>query len=1103
MQLVQLIIPMESAHLTVSYLGELDLLQFKDLNAEKSPFQRTYAGQLMRHSVCLTVCVLQAHQPIILQQMADLVDNGRQNVMLVATRSDEAKGFHRIGLNDKVIDLQISSHLQTSENTMDLGTESISFPNLLHKTDNPTPIVIPEDCSGARRVIIGIPSSVDVELHPTTISKGRKEDFSAAILKLKNVPNRLVVDDAVKDDNSSVALHPETMEKLKMVHGHTILIKGKGRKDTICFVLADVTCEEPKIRINKVVRNNLRVKLGDVVYVHQYADVEYGKQVHIQPLDDTIEGVTENLLNAYLKPYFRNAYRPMRKGDLFRVRKGMRSVEFKVIETYPSEYCVVGPDTKISCGEPVKRENEDQLDDFGYDDVGGVRKQVAQIQELVEFPLRHPQLFKSIGAKPPKGILLYGPPGSGKTSIARAVANEAGAFFFSFNGQEIMSDYKSESSLWKAFETAEKKAPSIIFIDEIDSIAPNREKTRRESRRSIVSQLLKLMDRSKSGGHVIVIGATNHPNSIDPALRRFGRFDREIDIGVPDEDGRLEVDLENISKNTHGYVGADLAALCAEAALECIREKMNLIDLEDKTIDAEILKSMAVTNEHFQNVLGSSNLCALRKNVVEVPKVSWEYIGGLENVKRELQETIQYPVEYPEKFEKFGMSPSKGVLFYGPPGCGKTLLAKAIANECQANFISVNGPELLTKWFGESEANVREIFNKARGSAPCVLFFDEIDSIAVQRGRHPGDCGSAERVVNQLLTEMDGMSAKKNVFIIGATNQPEIIDPAILRPGRLDKLIYIPLPDEESRYQIFKSCLRKSPVAKDVNLRALAKYTQGFSGADITEICQCACKYAIREDIEKDIERERRRTENPEAKENVEDDVAEITAAHFEESMKYARRSVSDADIGKYQSFAQTLQQSKGFGTELSMIWQWRNRMCKENNFSMPMEPQRIILHHAKTFMKAWDWKECNMPNHEWVKINTDGAVCRASRLAGCGGIFRDDQGSWKLGFIAKIGTSTVLGEELWGIYYGLKTAWGKGLKKVIIECDSKKVVAQVKGNNLKDRTEHPILCQIRDFTRRDWDIQIKLISRFANRCAGMLAKDNLLKSRGFYLLDL
>ncbi|PSC71455.1 cell division cycle 48-like protein [Micractinium conductrix] len=771
---------------------------------------------------------------------------------------------------------------------------------------------------------------------PAAGADPNKKDFSTAILERKKSPNRLIVDDAVnQDDNSVVTLNPKTMETLELFRGDTVLLKGKKRKDTVCIVLADDTVEEAKIRMNKVVRKNLRVRLGDIVSVHQCPDVKYGKRIHVLPFEDTIEGISGNLFDAFLKPYFQEAYRPVRKGDTFLVRGGMRTVEFKVVETDPAEYCIVAPDTEIYCeGEPIRREDEERLDEVGYDDVGGVRKQMAQIRELVELPLRHPQLFKTIGVKPPKGILLYGPPGSGKTLIARAVANETGAFFFLINGPEIMSKLagESESNLRKAFEEAEKNAPAIIFIDEIDSIAPKREKTQGEVERRIVSQLLTLMDGLKSRSHVIVMGATNRPNSIDAALRRFGRFDREIDIGVPDEVGRLEVlrihtrnmkldedvDLEAISRDTHGYVGADLAALCTEAALQCIREKMDVIDLEDESIDAEVLNSMAVTMDNFKTALGLSNPSALRETVVEVPNISWEDIGGLENVKRELQETVQYPVEHPEKFEKYGMAPSKGVLFYGPPGCGKTLLAKAIANECQANFISVKGPELLTMWFGESEANVREIFDKARQSAPCVLFFDELDSIAVQRGSSSGDAGgAADRVLNQLLTEMDGMNAKKTVFIIGATNRPDIIDPALMRPGRLDQLIYIPLPDDGSRRAIFKSALRKSPVAPDVDLDLLSKVTQGFSGADITEICQRAVKYAIRESIEKDIERNRRKQENPDLMdEDDADPVPCITKAHFEESMKFARRSVSDADIRKYQAFAQTLQQSRGFGSD-------------------------------------------------------------------------------------------------------------------------------------------------------------------------------------------
>ncbi|KAF5837146.1 putative transitional endoplasmic reticulum ATPase [Dunaliella salina] len=610
---------------------------------------------------------------------------------------------------------------------------------------------------------------------PAPVKKEGQKDYSTAIMERKKSPNRLVVEDAVNDDNSVVALHPNTMERLQLFRGDTVMLKGKKRKDTVCIVLTDDTVDESRIRMNKVVRKNLRVRLGDVVSVLQCSDVKYGKRIHVLPIDDTIEGITGNLFDAYLKPYFLEAYRPVRKG-----------------------------------------------------------------------------------------ILLYGPPGSGKTLIARAVANETGAFFVIVNGPEIMSKLagESESNLRKVFQEAEKNAPSIIFIDEVDSIAPKREKTQGEVERRIVSQLLTLMDGLKSRAHVIVMAATNRPNSIDAALRRFGRFDREIDIGVPDEIGRLEVmrihtknmkldedvNLESIARDTHGFVGADLAALTTEAALQCIREKMDVIDLEDEEIDAEVLNSMAVTQDHFKTALGMSNPSALRETVVEVPNVTWEDIGGLEHVKRELQELIQYPVEHPEKFEKFGMSPSKGVLFYGPPGCGKTLLAKAIANECQSNFISVKGPELLTMWFGESESNVREIFDKARGSAPCVLFFDELDSIAVQRGSGGGDAGgAADRVLNQLLTEMDGMNSKKTVFIIGATNRPDIIDPALLRPGRLDQLIYIPLPDEGSRLN-------------------------------------------------------RRKAENPDAMEDDDvDEVPCITKAHFEEAMKYARRSVSDADIRKYQ----------------------------------------------------------------------------------------------------------------------------------------------------------------------------------------------------------
>ncbi|ELT95504.1 hypothetical protein CAPTEDRAFT_161400, partial [Capitella teleta] len=765
-----------------------------------------------------------------------------------------------------------------------------------------------------------------------------KDDLATAILRKKSRPNRLIVEEAATDDNSVVSLSQAKMDELQLFRGDTVVLKGKHRKETVCIVLSDDAVSDEKIRINRCVRSNLRVRLGDVVSISACPDVKYGKRVHILPLDDTVEGLTGNLFEVYLKPYFLEAYRPVYKNDIFVVRGGMRAVEFKVIETDPSPYCIVAPDTMIHCeGEPVKREDEEEtLNEVGYDDIGGCRKQLAQIKEMVELPLRHPQLFKSIGVKPPRGILLYGPPGTGKTLIARAVANETGAFFFLINGPEIMSKLagESESNLRKAFEEAEKNSPAIIFIDELDAIAPKREKTHGEVERRIVSQLLTLMDGLKQRAHVIVMAATNRPNSIDSALRRFGRFDREVDIGIPDATGRLEilrihtknmklsddVDLEQVAAETHGHVGADMAALCSEAALQQIREKMDLIDLEDESIDAEVLDSLAVTQENFRWALGKSNPSALRETSVEVPTVTWDDVGGLENVKKELQELVQYPVEHPDKFLKFGMTPSKGVLFYGPPGCGKTLLAKAIANECQANFISIKGPELLTMWFGESEANVRDIFDKARSAAPCVLFFDELDSIAKARGGNAGDGGgAADRVINQLLTEMDGMTSKKNVFIIGATNRPDIIDPAILRPGRLDQLIYIPLPDDKSRIQILKANLRKSPIAKDVDLNYLAGVTQGFSGADLTEICQRACKLAIRECIEQEIRKERERQDNPDT--DMDDDydpVPEIRRDHFEEAMKFARRSVTDNDIRKYEMFAQTLQQSRGLGNNFS-----------------------------------------------------------------------------------------------------------------------------------------------------------------------------------------
>ncbi|KAF8821635.1 putative transitional endoplasmic reticulum ATPase [Cardiosporidium cionae] len=822
----------------------------------------------------------------------------------------------------------------------------------------------------------------------------------------KRNPSRLIVEEAINDDNSVVALHPDRMEELQLFRGDTVLIKGKKRHNTIGIVLIDPDIEEGKIRINKVMRKNLRVRLGgqcvysnefvklvqivnpDFVHVSVCGDVPYGKRIHVLPIDDTVEGISGNLFDSYLKPYFMEAYRPVRKGDLFLVRGGFRPVEFKVVGCDPEDYCIVAPDTVIHTeGDPVKREDEERLDDVGYDDIGGCWKQMAQIREMIELPLRHPTLFKTLGVKPPRGVLLYGPPGSGKTLIAKAVANETGAFFFLINGPEVMSKMagEAEANLRRAFEEAEKNSPAIIFIDEIDSIAPKREKTNGEVERRVVSQLLTLMDGLKGRGQVVVMGeryisfdlkmnplhvmcvftkcycnieksfgATNRQNSIDPALRRFGRFDREIDIGVPDDNGRLEilrihtrnmklapsVKLPELATNTQGFVGADLAQLCTEAALVCIREKMDLIDFEEETIDAEVLDSMAVTQDHFNLALGTCNPSSLRETVVEIPNVKWDDIGGLDDVKRNLQEMILYPIDHPDKYEKFGMSPSRGVLFYGPPGCGKTLLAKAVATECSANFISIKGPELLTMWFGESEANVREVFDKARAAAPCVLFFDELDSIGTQRGSSAGDSGAGDRVMNQLLTEIDGVGPKKNLFFIGATNRPELLDEALLRPGRLDQLIYIPLPDLFARISILEALLRKSPVAPNVPIPFLAQKTAGFSGADLAEMGQRAAKAAIRDAVAAE---ELLRVDG-EQMEIEDESPSVITRRHFEEGLSGARRSVSQADLIKYDNFRMKFdpiyKSQSGEGGEFS--FQWPEEEDKDATFQEGNEDSEV-----------------------------------------------------------------------------------------------------------------------------------------------------------------
>mmetsp|Transcript_19894 Transcript_19894/g.28163 ORF Transcript_19894/g.28163 Transcript_19894/m.28163 type:complete len:901 (-) Transcript_19894:57-2759(-) len=782
-------------------------------------------------------------------------------------------------------------------------------------------------------------------------------DLSEAILKGASGRNSMQVFTYSGDEGHSVVGMTESaMEAMEVFDGDTVSIKGKRGKKTFATVAAVSDTDAGALSDNagagigmsKDTMKNCGVRAGDQVTVVPAPNVKFGKNILILPYSDSLASAgvetpeEANVFEDYLKPYFEGKFRTIHRGDSFHIDGPLGELEFQVIEIDSVEVdndnaCVVVDDTIIeSDGEAIDRDDMDDLEGAGYDTIGGASKHLAAVRELVELPLRHPELWGKLGINPPRGVLLTGPSGCGKTAMARAVAAETGAYFFVINGPEVISKRagESETNLRRAFEDAEANAAdyggAIIFIDEIDSIAPKREKAGGEVEKRIVSQLLTLMDGMKPTSRVVVMAATNRPSVIEPALRRPGRFDRELDMGVPDEQGRLEilqiktrdmrlgkdVDLEVLARGSHGYVGADLQQLCMEAALECIRSKMGLLDFDEDHVDKKILDSIVVEGKHFDHAMGVVHPSSLRESQVECPDVKWEDVGGLEDVKRELHETVQYPVEHADKYIKFGMNPSKGVLFYGPPGCGKTLLAKAIANECGANFLSVKGPELLTQWFGESEANVRELFDKARAASPCILMFDEMDSIAKTRGS--GGAGGSEagdRVINQILTEIDGVGARKNVFVIGATNRPDILDPAVIRPGRLDQLIYIPLPDLQSRISIFKAALRKAPVNPEVNIEVLARSTHGFSGADITEVCTSASKLAIREAI---LEEEERR-KKIEAGEIEEDEIENhtgknmlITKRHFNFAMSKARRSVSEKDLALFEEFAEKQKAGRG-----------------------------------------------------------------------------------------------------------------------------------------------------------------------------------------------
>ncbi len=659
-------------------------------------------------------------------------------------------------------------------------------------------------------------------------------------------------------------LDAETRLQLGVSPGDVVEIEGGRKTGAIVWRARPVDEGKGIIRIDNLTRKNARVGIGDKVIVRK-AEPKIAEKVVIAPAISQSQRIQfghgiENLVKRGLLK------RPVTAGDTI-VIPGIalfgNSLPFGVVKTEPKGIVLIGEETQIVVREEPIKEEMLKLPQVSYEDIGGLHEEIMKIREMIELPLKHPELFERLGIDPPKGVLLYGPPGTGKTLIARAVANESGASFFTINGPEIMSKFygQSEENLRRAFEEAEKNAPSIIFIDEIDAIAPKREEVHGEVERRVVSQLLTLMDGLKGRGKVIVIGATNRPDSLDPALRRPGRFDREIEIGVPDRNGRKEilqihtrgmpladdVDLDYLADVTHGFVGADLAALAREAAMSALRRYLPEIDL-DKPIPTEVLRKMVVTMKDFKEALKNIEPSALREVMVEIPKVRWDDIGGLHDVKQRLREAVEWPLKNPKVFKKMGIRPPKGILLYGPPGTGKTLLAKAVATESEANFLSIKGPEIFSKWVGESEKAIRELFKKAKQTAPSIIFLDELDAIAPKRGSYEGT-RVTETVVNQLLTSIDGLEQLNDVVVIGATNRPDIIDPSLLRPGRFDELILVGPPDKEARKEIFKIHTRNMPLADDVDLDELAELTEGYAGADIEGICREAGMIALREDM--------------------------------------------------------------------------------------------------------------------------------------------------------------------------------------------------------------------------------------------------------------
>ncbi|HEX5358880.1 MAG TPA: CDC48 family AAA ATPase [Candidatus Nitrosotalea sp.] len=686
----------------------------------------------------------------------------------------------------------------------------------------------------------------------------------------------------------------DSMDSLGASTGDVIEIKGKRRTVAKCLPLYPSDEGKGIIRVDGLVRNNAGIAIGDTVAVRKIKAVAAEKVV-VAPLE-AIPPIDERYLADALESV------PLIKGDNVMVPYFGGRLTFQVIGVTPAADAVlVTQKTVFHIAE--KGETLRGVPQVTYEDIGGLTDEIKKVREMIELPLRHPEIFEKLGIEAPKGVLLYGPPGTGKTLLAKAVANESNAHFISISGPEIMSKFygESEARLREIFKEAKEKSPSIIFIDEIDSIAPKREEVTGEVERRVVSQLLSLMDGLEARGKVIVISATNRPNAIDPALRRPGRFDREIEIKVPDKKGRKDilmihtrnmplsddVNADKIASISHGYVGADLEYLCKEAAMKCLRRLLPELNLEDEKLPPETLDKLVVNGDDFQNAIREVTPSGMREVFIENPDVSWDEVGGLESVKRELQEAVEWPMKYPTLYSKLGHRMPRGILLHGPSGTGKTLMAKAVATESEANFISVRGPELLSKWVGESERGIREIFRRARQASPCVIFFDEIDSIAPIRGVG-GETAVTERVVSQLLTELDGIESLHGVVVLAATNRADMIDTALLRPGRFDKIILVPLPDKEGRKKILEINTKEIPVIKEpmangmknpdfVDIEKIAEATDGMSGADVASIANTAVSLVIHEFLDKYPDQKEAEKQATEAK---------VTMRHFEEAVR-------------------------------------------------------------------------------------------------------------------------------------------------------------------------------------------------------------------------